>query len=44
MNDRFRIGSIKFHDSRADENIIEVIGNIHDNADLLEGVNEKATI
>ncbi len=23
---------------------VEVIGNIHDNADLLEGVNEKATI
>lgn len=31
------IGSIKFHDSRADENIIEVIGNIHENPELLEG-------
>lgn len=31
------IGSIKFHDSRADDNIIEVIGNIHENSYLLEG-------
>lgn len=30
------IGSIKFNDSRADENIIEVIGNIHENSELLE--------
>lgn len=30
------IGSIKFNDSRADENIIEVIGNIHENPELLE--------
>lgn len=31
-------GCLNFNDERADENIIEVIGNIYDNPELLEGV------
>lgn len=31
-------GSAVLYDERAKENIIEVIGNIHDNPELLEGV------
>jgi len=33
-------GSLNFNDERADQNIIEVIGNIHDNPALLEGDDE----
>ena len=32
----FGSGFLIFNDSRADENILEIIGNIHDNPELLE--------
>lgn len=31
-------GSLHFNDERADENTIEIIGNIYDNPELLEGL------
>lgn len=34
-------GSLVFNDERADENIIEIVGNIYDNPELLEVSNVK---